>query len=123
VAFTRSSHIREAIARFVDELRAWLTFFGGRIVVIAAWIVITEMVLQVMGLPFEEQEGSPETAYGRFDSELGWAYLPGLSIEKEFGSEGRRIPIFFDSIGSRVASPDSGRGRSLPSGRHRRDIF
>jgi hypothetical protein len=95
--------------------RSLLIFFGGRIVVIAAWIVVTEMFLRLTGLPFEEREAPPETAYGRYDSELGWAYLPDISIEREFGGDGRRIPIFFDSIGSRVVSPATGRDEAAPT--------
>src|SRR5262249_31940558 len=48
-----------------------------------------------------------ENALAQFDAEIGWTYVPSRSHLRTFGSDRRLVPIHFDAIGARVASPDA----------------
>ncbi len=78
-------------------------------------IILPEIALRFLGLPFKEIRTPPETSLGKFDRELGWAYIPNNSVTQEFGNDARKVAMHFDSIGARVGSLKDKRDHSLPS--------
>lgn len=68
--------------------------------------VLVEGILRLTGLPFPEDWVPGETAIGRFDPQTGWSYRPRFSKIETFGDD-TRVPLHFDRLGNRAASPDA----------------
>jgi hypothetical protein len=68
-------------------------------------LLVAELALRVAHYPFSEDFTPPETALGRFDSDLGWSYVPGVSAHRTYGTDTRVIDTYIDSLGIRVADP------------------
>ncbi len=73
-----------------------------------------ETGLRALGLPFGDAEDSPELALCRFDPELGWSYIPGLTLAQDFEGVGRVVQ-HFDRWGARVATAEACNDPDRPS--------
>src|SRR5712692_11950 len=78
-------------------------------------LLALELGLRLLHLPFTERRSVSENQLAQFDPELGWTYIPNLSVVQTFGSDYRRVPIYFDSYGSRVRAPGVQRDPAAPS--------
>lgn len=67
-------------------------------------LAISEGLLRLLHLPFQSKWSVSEDALARFDPELGWSYIPNRSATQEFGHERRKVTMYFDDLGLRVAS-------------------
>lgn len=81
------------------------------VLLLIALLLLVEMSLRLLHIPFRDDWEPLETAIARFDKELGWAYLPNLARHIEFEAYGR--DVFTDANGIRV--PEA--GYRLQSGR------
>ncbi len=68
-------------------------------------LVAAEIILRLLHLPFQQKWPVSENAMARFDPELGWSYIPNQSVIQAFGSEGRKVAMYFDRGGHRVQKP------------------
>lgn len=80
-----------------------------------AFGAIAEGSLRLAGMPFRARWTPSENALARFDPEIGWTYIPDRSHLRPFGRERRMVPIHFDSIGARVASPGAAAAPGAPT--------
>jgi hypothetical protein len=85
------------------------------IVSIVISLVTAEGIARVFHLPFQPQYTPSETAVARFDSELGWSYIPNQSVTQEFGPDRRMVPMYFDDLGCRIQKPGNRASRSAPT--------
>jgi hypothetical protein len=66
--------------------------------------IIGEAVCRIAGIPYKTIWIPNENSFGRFDKDLGWSYMPGIS-SINVGGKGEnilRIPVHFDENGIRV---------------------
>lgn len=67
--------------------------------------ILIEGVFRVVGIPYKVKYVPNENAFARFDTELGWSYIPNKSsIQK---TENITTPVYFDKNGFRVPRPDT----------------
>jgi hypothetical protein len=78
-------------------------------------LVAAELVLRRKEYPFRGNWTPSESALARFDAELGWSYIPGLTTTQKFGRPPRSITMHFDSNGVRVDHPGRTFSRTTPS--------
>lgn len=87
-----------------------MRYFAIPTVLLVGFIVIfiaLEILCYALDIPYSEKYAAHETAIGRFDPELGWTYIPNLSVNKSYGSVKRRVPLYFDENGFRVSAPNT----------------
>ena len=72
---------------------------------IAAGLVVVEIGLRILGLPFNRTRTLPEMALAQFDPELGWSYLPNRTVVQRFGTAQREVAMHFSALGSRSRGP------------------
>lgn len=72
------------------------------ILVLLTLLVIAEGSLRLAHVPFNIEWEPTENAIARFDSQLGWSYIPGLSKKIDF--EAYRREVFTNADGIRVPS-------------------
>ena len=74
-------------------------------------LALAEALFRVIGFPFDERRTGSGNPLARFDPELGWDYIPGLTKTVDFpdpegGVARRSITVSLDpDLGARVASP------------------
>ncbi len=84
-------------------------------------LVLVEGLFRVFGFPFDESWTRSENGLARFDPELGWTYVPGLTTTRDFpdpegGAAPRAIALSFDpDLAARVASPAARIDLAAPS--------
>jgi hypothetical protein len=90
---------------------------GAALAVVSVAVVLagTELALRRAGYPFRGTWIPSETALARFDDELGWSYLPGLTATQAFGTDRHRVTMYFDSSGIRVGQPGHVWRRGAPT--------
>lgn len=81
----------------------------------ACALLLAEAGLRLLNLPFDERWNPSENAFARFDPELGWTYIPNGSSVQEFGSRRRKVAMYFDCDGNRVAKPGKEADPNLPT--------
>ncbi|HZO99268.1 MAG TPA: hypothetical protein VFD30_03140 [Terriglobia bacterium] len=81
----------------------------------ACALLLVEAALRLLNLPFDEKWTPSENAIARFDPELGWSYIPLCSSVQEFGSQRRKVAMYFDSHGNRVGKPGVEPDPTLPT--------
>ena len=74
-----------------------------------------EIACRLLDLPAQFRMAREEHITAKFDSELGWAYLPNSSVVSSFGSDRRMIPSHFDELGTRVRAPGLGHDPVAPT--------
>lgn len=72
---------------------------------IAAGLVVVEIGLRILGLPFNRTHTLSEMALAQFDPELGWSYIPNRTVVQRFGTEQREVAMHFSELGSRARGP------------------
>jgi hypothetical protein len=111
IALTLSALAAWACRRWLSACVARV-FPSGRQVFYAAFAIVLAVVLfaglaevglRLFQIPFRLGWTPAEYRISRFDPDLGWAYIPNLSTVQRFGSEGRRVAIYTDAMGNRVA--------------------
>lgn len=85
------------------------------VVSIGSSVVSAEGIARLLHLPFQPQYTPSETALARFDFELGWSYIPNQSVTQEFGTDHRKVPMYFDDLGCRVRKAGDRSSRSAPT--------
>lgn len=78
-------------------------------------LLVIEISFRFFDFPFKPTVLPLESALGKYDSELGWSYIPNQSSTQKFGTEQRKIAIHFDEIGSRVPGPEKQLNSVTPS--------
>lgn len=78
-------------------------------------LIVVEISLRLLGLPFKEKFMVSENAMAQFDLETGWSYIPDRSFVQQFGIDRREVAMHFDSIGSRVRAPGVRRDPAAPT--------
>jgi len=78
-------------------------------------VLAAEGLARLLHVPFRVKYAPSETALARFDPELGWSYIPNQSVTQEFGTDHRKVPMYFDDLGCRVRRPGDRADRSAPS--------
>jgi len=75
--------------------------------------ILVEGIFRIVGIPYKVTYIPDENSFARFDSEIGWSYIPNKSSthNKEYEIK----PVYFDENGIRVASPDFELNYSKPS--------
>jgi len=74
------------------------------LVLLVVVFFIGEVTCRIVGIPYKNRWTPNENAFGRFDPELGWSYIPNKSAINTVG-EGKdsiRTPVYFDENGIRV---------------------
>jgi hypothetical protein len=66
-------------------------------------LVGTELGLRAAGIPYSSAWVPAESAIARFDPELGWSYIPDISLSRQSG--GRWWSVFINRYGVRVPRP------------------
>ena len=74
-----------------------------------------EGLARLFHLPFRAKWVASETPLARFDRELGWSYIPNQTVTQEFGSDHRKITMYFDDLGIRVAKAGDHADPSKPT--------
>jgi len=82
---------------------------------LALALAVSEGLLRILHLPFQSKWQVSEDALARFDPELGWSYIPSRSATQEFGQEHRKVTMYFDDLGLRVASARDHADPAAPS--------
>lgn len=82
---------------------------------LAMSLVVAEGLLRLFHLPFQSKWNITPNALSKFDPELGWSYIPGQSVMQEFGADRRKVPMYFDNIGSRVRKPGDRANPAAPT--------
>ena len=95
------------VARLFPSKRQALFAGGAILLAVAVFAGLAEIALRFFQIPFRLGWTPAEYKISRFDPALGWSYLPNLSTVQRFGSEGRRVAIYTDAAGNRVAGPNS----------------
>jgi len=90
-----------------------LSLVGVNVLVLIALLCLAEAALRVLGIPYAGDYVPTEDAIARFDKDLGWAYIPGLSKEIPFGTRIRTV--HFDDEGIRVSAADTRLFKTRPS--------
>jgi len=72
-----------------------------------------EFIFRKSGIPFSGEWSPSENAIARFDPELGWSYMPGLSIEQTIGDS--TWNIFTNEHGIRIPHSDHQLSSTAPS--------
>lgn len=78
-------------------------------------LVALELGLRMLRFPFTEELTVSENALAQFDPELGWSYIPNHTAVQEFGSEKRKVAMYFDDLGCRVRATGLYHDPSAPS--------
>ncbi len=78
-------------------------------------VFVAEGVARVLHFPFRPKWAPSETPLARFDSELGWSYIPDQSVTQEFGADHRKVTMYFDDLGCRVAKAGDRADRQVPT--------
>lgn len=78
-------------------------------------VIAAEGLARVLQFPFKAKWTPSENPLARFDPELGWSYIPNQSATQEFGADHRKVPMYFDDLGSRVGKPGDRANRLAPT--------
>lgn len=78
-------------------------------------LLFAEGAARLFHLPFRPNWTPSENPLARFDAELGWSYIPNQAVTQEFGTEHRKVPMYFDDLGCRVRKPGDQASRSAPT--------
>lgn len=78
-------------------------------------LLLAEGLARVFHVPFNPQWTPSENPLARFDSELGWSYIPGNKVTQKIGSDNREISMYFDDLGCRSYRPGGHADRSAPT--------
>jgi hypothetical protein len=70
-------------------------------------LIVAEGAARLLHFPFSAKWVPSETPLARFDSELGWSYIPNQTVTQEFGTDHRKITMYFDDLGCRVKKPEN----------------
>jgi len=93
--------------------RKLLFILAINVAVIVVLLVVAELVFRLAGFPFSGSWVPTENAIARFDDELGWTYLPGIS--RTLTSGGRDWTLHTDANGIRVPRADHRLSPDRPS--------
>jgi hypothetical protein len=79
----------------------------ANVVLLLFVFVIGEGTCRIFGIPYKVKYIPHENAFGRFDPELGWSYIPNKSAISTAGDLENPIkkPVYFDENGIRVPYP------------------
>jgi hypothetical protein len=88
------------------QLWPMLSLIALPIIAVLLTLLVVEAAMRIFDYPFNSEWIASETKLARFDSTLGWVYIPDSSQTQEFGREHLSIPMHFDEIGARASSPD-----------------
>jgi len=83
------------------------------IILLLLVLIIGEIVCRVAGIPYKVTWEPDQNAFGQFDPELGWSYIPNKSTMSKTGSISK--PVHFDVNGIRVPHTDFQFDGSKPS--------
>lgn len=82
-------------------LQKWLKIIGINFIAVVFIMGCFEIGFRLTGIPFKDGI-PPEGHLGRFDQELGWAYLPNNFSSYQFGESNSPIALYFNRDGIRV---------------------
>ena len=78
-------------------------------------VAVSEGMLRILDIPFKETWAPTEYARAKYDSELGWDYLPNTAAQVNFHAVKEKIPVYTDNMGVRVAGTDHKLDPARPS--------
>jgi hypothetical protein len=70
---------------------------------------------RLLNLPFRPKWIVGSQPMSRFDPELEYTYIPNLSVTQAFGSQHRKVPMYFDDLGRRIREPGDRANPSAPT--------
>ncbi len=76
------------------------------VISLASAFAIGEGVCRALKIPYNPTRLATEFKVAKFDPELGWSYVPGMSAVHRFGYTDRKVPVAFDENGFRAPNPD-----------------
>jgi len=77
-----------------------LKVLSVNLAVLIVLLFLGEMIFRMVHFPFDPQKAPSENAIARFDRDLGWAYLPDIAKNVNFGNSVK--PVFTNEQGIRV---------------------
>ncbi|GBE16648.1 hypothetical protein BMS3Abin15_00470 [bacterium BMS3Abin15] len=83
------------------------------IILLIAVFIIGEVTCRVIGIPYNVKWIPDQNAFGQFDPELGWSYIPNKSTMSRTGDYEK--PVHFEENGIRVPYPDFSFDKLKPS--------
>jgi hypothetical protein len=105
-------------SRFYGIFHSGREFFYAVIAIVLCFGclgIAGEGVARLLNLPFRPKWAVASLPMTRFDPELGYTYIPNLSVTQEFGSQRREIPMYFDDLGRRIREPGDRANPSAPT--------
>lgn len=84
------------------------------VIIFGVLLVALEGVLRFLEIPHKITWTPSENAIARFDPELGWSYIPGITRVLDFPVD-RKVPVSFNDRGLRVPSPRTRLSSTRPS--------
>lgn len=114
-AFITHGWVGNGIVRNIRNPRKLLAGAGLIIVSTLLSLAVAEGALRLLDIPFKESWAPVEYARAKFDSELGWDYLPDTAAQVSFHAVKEKIPVYTDSMGIRVAGTEHKLDPSRPS--------
>jgi len=87
----------------------------GLIISLSVTLVVTELTLRILDLPYRTSWEPNEYRRAQFDPEIGWTYIPNKYLKQQFVDKQPEIAIFTDENGSRVYAPGVRRDKSVPT--------
>ena len=76
---------------------------------------VLEVTLRLLEKPYKKAPPPAQGGFTHFDRELGWSYIPYYSGRHTFGKNPREVPLYFDGIGARVATPQYRADHRVPT--------
>jgi hypothetical protein len=111
----RRKWINSQFGKIFPSTRQFLIAAGMVLLSFCLGVAAIEGLARALHLPFRAKSIPSENPLARFDSELGWSYIPNQNVTQEFGSDHRKVPMFFDDLGCRVRKPGERADRSVPT--------
>ena len=111
----RRKWINSQFGRVFPSTRQFLVAAGMVLLSSGLGVTAIEGLARVLNLPFRAKWIPSENPLARFDSELGWSYIPNQTATQELGSDHRKVEMYFDDLGCRVRRPGDQADRSAPT--------
>jgi len=98
--------------KFLSRKELIFTFIGFTISLLVT-LGLIELGLRILDLPYKTNWEPNEYRRAQFDSEIGWTYIPNISMRQRFVDGQPEIAISTDNNGLRVGVPGINRDKSV----------
>ena len=105
ISLRKKDRINTLRNRLFQDRKTFVFAMIGTILTLSITLAIMETALRILDLPYKASWTPHEYYRVQFDPEIGWVYVPNQSTIQQFLPGYPEIPLYSDSIGSRVGAP------------------